>query len=434
MAKRHIVGILTAAGLLAAPAPAFAAGWVYSESNNPQRGKNSVLAFKYGNDGRLNPISVREFPTRGTGAPLIPNMSVGTLGGDQQVTLSPDGRWLFAVNQGSDTIAVFRVNQRTGALRHAPGSPFDSGGEAPLSVGFNGRHLVVANHATIAPFAPGPNADLGNPNFTSFSVSRRGRLREVSSVPAGPGPTQAHIPTSGRNVLSTSFYAFLGGNDTIQSLTLSRRGRLAEAPGSPTGFPASMTDGAMPPPFLPPGAERLPFGITSHPTQPYAYILGPANLRVAIYRFNRAGQLTFTGQADNPGAIAACWIVLTPNGRLAFTANTFTQDISVFRVSRSGAGLTFLRRVPLPSTGTVLNIAVDPSGRFLYAVAGHADPDAPRPQELNPDGTIGAPNPADGNFLEAYRIRSGGRLRSIGTTPMPVALSTLPYGVAVLER
>lgn len=436
MAKRQMIGILVAAVVLAAPAPALGAGWVYVESNNPQKGQNSVLALDYGNNGKLNPVDIREFRTRGTGAAYIRDMSVGTLAGDQQVTLSPNHRWLFAVNQGSDTIAVFKVNRRTGALRHVKGSPFDSGGKAPIAAGFNGRHLVVANHGVVAPFAPGPGADFGNPNFTSFSVSGKGRLREISSVPAGPGPTQAAFSPSGRNVFSTSFYAFAPpDNKTIQSLTLSRTGRLAEAPGSPTGFPASMTDGVSLPPFLPPGIERLAFGIATHPTQPYAYILGPANFKVGIYRYNRAGELTFTGQEDNPGGVAACWIVLTSDGRYAFAANTFTQDISVFRVSNNGSDLTFLRKVPAPSTGTVFNLAIDPSDRYLYVQAGHADPDGPRPQEVNPDGTVSAtPVSADGNFVEAFRIRPGGNLRSIGTTALPVPFSSIPMGIQVLER
>ena len=376
MAKhvRRTIGILVGAAVLAAPAPALGAGWVYVESNSPQRGENSVLALKYGSNGKLNPINMREFRTRGTGAAYIRDMSVGTLAGDQQVTLSADRKWLFTVNQGSDTIAVFRVDRGTGGLTHVKGSPFDSGGKAPISVGFNGRHLVVANHGVVAPFVPGPAADFGNPNFTSFSVSGTGRLKKIS------------------------------------------------------------TDGVTLPPFLPPGIEKLPFGIATHPTQPYAYILGPANLRVAIYRFNAAGELTFTGQEDNPGGVAACWIVLTSDGRYAFAANTFTQDISVFRVSQNGSDLTFLRKVPLPSTGTTFNLAIDPTDRYLYAHGGHADPDGPRPQEVNPDGSVGAAAPADGNFLEAFRIGTGGTLRSIGTTALPVRFSTIPMGIQVLGQ
>jgi hypothetical protein len=126
--------------------------------------------------------------------------------------------------------------------------------------------------------------------------------------------------------------------------------------------------------------------------------------------------------------------VLTSDGRYAFAANTFTQDISVFRVSQNGSDLTFLRKVPLPSTGTTFNLAIDPTDRYLYAHGGHADPDGPRPQEVNPDGSVGAAAPADGNFLEAFRIGTGGTLRSIGTTALPVRFSTIPMGIQVLGQ
>ena len=258
-----ILGGIACTALLAAPGSAFARGWVYTESNDPTPGKNAVLALEYGPNGSTNPAHIREFRTKGTGAALIQPLSVGTLGGDQQVTLSADKKWLFAVNQGSNTIAVFRVNKATGKLTHVPGSPFPSGGKAPISIGYNGRFLVVANHGTIAPFMPGPTADYGDPNFTSFRVSSQGRLTRIDSTPAGRGPTQALFSPSGRNVFSTSFYEFLfPENKTIQSLTLSASGSLGEAPGSPLGLPADVTAGLPPtPPFLPPGIEKLPFGI-----------------------------------------------------------------------------------------------------------------------------------------------------------------------------
>ncbi len=437
MAHSRLI-ILTAicAAALVAPASALASGWVYTESNNPQSGKNAVLALDYGASGATNPARIREFRTRGTGAPLIlPDKSVGTLGADQQITMSADRRWLFAVNQGSGTVAVFRVNKATGNLTHVPGSPFDSGGRNPISVGFNGRFLVVTNHAVIAPFVPGPGANFGMPNHTSFRVSRTGKLTRISTISSGPGPTQSHIPASGRNVFSTNFYAFNPppGIGTIESIRLSQTGKLTMAPGSPTQFPASMTAGLPPlPPFLPPGLDRLAFGIISHPTRPYIYVLGPANQRVAIYRYAANGALTFVGQVDHPG-FAACWLAITSDGRYLYSANSVTQDISLFRVSPSGSALRYVEVVKLPSTGTVSNLAIDEDDKYLYALGAHDDPDGPRPQAVAPDGTIGSA-PADGNFLEAYRIGGDGKLRPISTTALPIRLSQWPYGLASVER
>jgi DNA-binding beta-propeller fold protein YncE len=450
---------------LAAPASALGAGWVYTLNNDERRGQNAVLALEYDDSGRTSPINVRGFPTRGTGAGYIRNRSVGALAGDQQVILSPDRRFLFAVNQGSNTVAVFSVDQATGSLAHVAGSPFPSGGNAPISVGFNGRHAVVVNHGTRPPFAPAmmmppaetaldraidslvtdsapppprpeaPMPDFGDPNYTSFEVSSEGGLRRIGSVPAVPGPTQAGIAPNGRNVFSTSFYTFLiPGDQEIQSLTLSPSGRLAEA-GPPTGFPDDMTENlAMePPPFLPPGIEHLAFGVAFHPTEQIVYILGAANQRVAIYRYDDAGALRYLGKVDHRG-YAACWLVLTSDGRYMYSANTVTQDITVFRVSPNGERLSVVEVEKMPSTATVFNLAVDPDDNFLYAVGGHEDPDGPRPQEKQqPDGSF-APAPADGNFVEAFRIGSGGRLSPISTTALPLRSSQIPYGLAVLEQ
>ncbi len=428
---RRLARSLVCAGVLAAPTPAFAAGWVYTESNNPSPGRNSVLALDYGPAGALNPLHIREFPTRGTGAPLILGKSVGTLAGDQEVTLSPDKRWLFAVNQGSNSIAVFRVSKGNGTLTPVPGSPFSSGGTAPISIGYGRGRIVVANHGQTAPFDPAGPTPPGAANLASFSVSRAGRLRLISTVAEGPaGLIAAAVSPSGGNVFSSGFYSL-----KINSLTLSSRGRLAEAPGSPTQFPASMNAGAAAklPPFIPPVLVPLPFGIAVHPSKPYVYVVGALNTRVAIYHYDRTGALSFAGQVDNTGSFAACWAIVSKDGRHLYTANSVTQDISLFDISPSGGGLTFVERVKLPSQGTVRELALDTTNRFLYASGGHDDPDGPRPQGIKPDGTI-VDAPADGNFIDAFSVSPSGRLTATSSTALPVRLSQLPYGLATLRR
>jgi 6-phosphogluconolactonase (cycloisomerase 2 family) len=425
---RRVAGALVCAGALALPAQALATGWVYTESNNPIPGHNSVLALQYGPGGVLSPINVREYPTRGTGAALILGKSAGVISGDHEVQLSSDKRWLFAVNQGSNTIAVFRVNQATGALVQVPGSPFSSGGVAPISVGYSRGRLVVANHGQLAPFDPAGMIPPGPASFTSFTVSRAGRLRLVSTIPAPhEGLTDASVSPFGGQVFSTGFYS-----QKIHALTFSKSGSLAEAPGSPTQFPPSMNANVHLPPFIPAALIPIPFGIAVHPSKPYVYISGPLNFRIAIYRYDAAGSLTFVGQVENPGAVAACWAVVSKDGRYLYVANSATQDISLFDVSPNGAGLTFVERVKLPSTGTVRELAFGASGRVLYASAGHDDPDGPRPQGVMPDGTI-VDAPADGNFIDAFAIGAGGRLRTISSTALPVRFSQLPYGLATLH-
>ncbi len=420
--------MVVCAGVLSVPAPALATGWVYTESNNPTPGQNSVLALQSGPSGALSPVNVREYRTNGTGAPLIIGKSIGTLSADQEVQLSSDKRFLFAVNEGSNSIAVFRVNHATGALTKVGGSPFSSGGVAPISVGYSRGRLVVANHGQIAPFDPAGPTPPGPASLVSFSVSTAGRLRAISTIQAPhEGLIDATLSPSGGQLVTTGFYS-----QKIHGLGLSTRGVLTEAPGSPTVFPASMNANVMVPPFIPRVLIPTPFGVAFHPSKPYVYVIGPLNFRIAIYHYDAKGSLTFVGQVDNPGSVAACWGVVTRDGRYLYVANSATQDISLFRVSPNGAGLTFVERVKTPSTGTVREMAFNASNRVLYVSAAHDDPDGPRPQGIMANGTI-VDAPADGNFVDAFAIGAGGHLRAISSTPLPVRLGLLPYGLATLR-
>ena len=424
---RSLVRALVCAGVLSAPAPALAAGWVYTESNNPTPGQNSVLALQAGPGGTLSPVNVREYRTNGTGAPLILGKSAGTLSGDQEVQLSSDRRFLFAVNEGSNSIAVFRVNRANGALTKVAGSPFASGGVAPISVGYSRGRLVVANHGQIAPFDPAGPTPPGPASLVSFAVSKTGRLHAISTIPAPhEGLIDATVSPAGGQVVSTGFYS-----QKIHGLGLSKQGALTEAPGSPTVFPPSMNANVMLPPFIPRALIPIPFGVAFNPSKPYVYVIGPLNFRVAIYRYDANGSLTFAGQVDNPGSVAACWGVVTRDGRYLYVSNSATQDISLFLVSSNGAALTFVERVKTPSTGTVREMALNASNRVLYVSAAHDDSDGPRPQGVMPNGTI-VDAPADGNFVDAFAIGAGGRLRAISSTPLPVRLSELPFGLATL--
>src|SRR4051812_48243241 len=126
----------------AGPAEAYD-GTVYVESNAAARGANSVLAFRY-RDGSFRPLSVREYPTGGSGSADLTNG--GALDVEGQIATNPDGTLLFAVNSGSDTVAAFHVAD-DGTLTPVNGSPFPSQGKAPASVAVHADTLLVANKA-----------------------------------------------------------------------------------------------------------------------------------------------------------------------------------------------------------------------------------------------------------------------------------------------
>ncbi len=397
--------------------PADTAGWVYTISNRGGENANSVVAVDYAKNGGVAPARIREFSTEGSGAGLIPGESLGALAGDGQITISPDKKFLFAVNQGSDTIAVFKIDRATGSLEHVEGSPFPSGGRAPTSTDFNGKTLVVVNHGIV----PGEKVP-GDPqktNYASFSVSATGALKPVNVVPApGSGPTAALFDPAGKVVFGTGFYS-----STLDSLTVAGDGKLGQAPGSPQQFPASVTKGAQGPPGSDPNTLKLAYGVGVHPSKPFAYFIAAVANKVATYRYDPVtGRLTFASQVDNPDTIAACWIDITEDGRFLYTGNS-SLSVTAYGISEDGAKLKRIELQRGITKSTIANVELDASDKFLFTVATSDSPDNPLGERASP-----------ANYIEAYTVADDGSLEPNGSVTLPVPRDTLPYGIAVLQR
>ena len=106
-------------------------GHVYVNGNSA--GSNTVAAFDRHADGSLTPIPGSPFPIGGAG------LGAG-LGSQGAIQVSPSGRFLLAVDAGSNQISVLRLNHR-GILEQV-GQPVASGGVQPVSIALNRTGLV----------------------------------------------------------------------------------------------------------------------------------------------------------------------------------------------------------------------------------------------------------------------------------------------------
>src|SRR2546427_6954958 len=123
-------------------------GAVYTLTN--QVGGNAVAVFARGADGRLTAAGTVSTGGTGTGA---------SLGSQSAVAQSDDGRWLFAVNAGSNDVSVFSVSPAGLALA----SRTASGGTLPISLTVHGDVLYVLNgggSGNISGFTLGASGDL----------------------------------------------------------------------------------------------------------------------------------------------------------------------------------------------------------------------------------------------------------------------------------
>jgi 6-phosphogluconolactonase len=378
-----VLGVAVAAGTAAAvavPAAASAAshaspvvGHVYVNDNTV--GKNTIGAFDRHADGTLTPEAGSPFAAggAGTGAGLA---SQGAL------QISPDGRFLVAVDAGSNQISVLRINHG-GSLRLVRGGVVSSKGVLPVSVAIHDDLVYVANSGN------------GGSNYTGFRLTPGGRLEPVAgstvALPNGSAPGDVLFNGTGSKLAGTRV-----GTSKIDSFTVGRGGRLTAAPGSP--FPAQGLG---------------PFGSEFRPTNPSqlfvsnAHNVGAGTGTISAFHDSRNGILTPIGSspfADHQ--TAPCWVEITHDGRFLFTVNTGSGTISRYVIAPSGT-LTLLGSTPVKATGSVgaVDARLSPDGRFLY---------------VN-ESKIGA--------VGAFAV-NGGRLTELASSPFSLPAGATPAGIA----
>jgi len=166
---------------------------VYTETNNPADGQNAVLAFR--RDGRTGDLTqIGKYATGGTGPLNVPK-AVGIDDGDQQVQATADGKFLFAVNQGSDSVTAFRIG---GQGRLTRVGVYASGGDQPDTVGIAGNFLDIGNAGDAAAGHPGTTA----PSVRAFTINRDGSLTAMANstvtFPVGTRVTQTLVSHDAR--------------------------------------------------------------------------------------------------------------------------------------------------------------------------------------------------------------------------------------------
>src|SRR5438132_2818732 len=105
-------------------------GAVYALTN--QTSGNAVAVFARAADGTLTAAGTVATGGTGTGSGL---------GSQGALALSDNGRWLFAVNAGSNDVSIFRVSPAGLALTDR----IPSGGVQPISLSVRGKLLYVLN-------------------------------------------------------------------------------------------------------------------------------------------------------------------------------------------------------------------------------------------------------------------------------------------------
>ena len=336
-----------AAASLDAPHASRVVGHVYVNDNTAP--VNGVAGFDRHADGSLTAIPGSPFAVGGSGRGHA-DASQGSL------QLSADGRYLLAVDAGSNQISVLRI-EHDGSLRAVAGSPVASNGVNPVSIGVHRDLVYVAN--------AGPGSSAGDTNYTGFRLDRGGQLRAIRNstylLPNGSQPGQVLFNRDGTKLAGTRV-----ATSEIDSFTVGHGGRLTPAPGSPYDAQA----------FSPPqgygqlGAEFSP----THPNQLFVSDAhtagGGAAFPGLVSSFSDAtdGTLTPVGAPVANDGGAACWIEISHDGRFLFDVNTASASVSSYSIGTGGT-LTFLQSTGAGQLGGGAEDArLSPDGSTLWVV------------------------------------------------------------------
>jgi 6-phosphogluconolactonase len=309
-------------GIAAVPGSALgneAPGAVFVLTNDPSA--NAVVAFNRHADGSLVPAG--SYPTGGLG-------SGAGLGSQGAVVVSDDHRFVFAVNAGSSTISSFRIGPDGLTLvSHVP-----SGGVTPTSVTYRHGLLYVLNAGV-------PNRIVG------FTVSPQGRLSPLpgSARPlsaAQTAPAQISFSADADTLIVTE-----RATNVIDTFTVDEHG-LAEGP------------------FIHPSAGPTPFGFALDQQNTLLVSEAGAGGGASTYRVS-GDELTPASSMLMTGQRAACWAVITTDGRFGYISNAGTGNISGFALAADGtASLLNADGVTAVTGGNPTDMALSQSGRLLY--------------------------------------------------------------------
>jgi DNA-binding beta-propeller fold protein YncE len=325
-----------------------AADIIYLESNSTAG--NSIFAYRF--NFTSSPTLIQTAPAGGIGV-FDPTFALGPFDSDQNLIENAVGTMLFAVNSGSNTIAVFNI-QQDGSLVLVSRPPFPSGGSDPVSVGLKGDTLLVVNKDQ-DPAQAGTATGAILPNYTTFKVLPGGQLLPVPnstvSVEYGSSPSQALIG----NLFSVAFGAdFLGG--LLQSFSINPLGQLQQ--NLPQALPNLVFTGLT--------GGHQPLGMRTHPTLPILYVDITPVSKVAVYTYDINGQLNFVGAVADAGA-APCWAVVSHDGSHLYVTNTGDNSIEVYSLADPWNPSEIQHFVmDATSGGAVFSTVIDQSDNWLY--------------------------------------------------------------------
>ena len=278
-------------------------------------------------------------------------LSSATAANPSFVTLSPDGKRLYAVseyNDGRQGAYSFDVSEDKVQLSHpvflptAPKEYLPRAGADPCHIVTDGKYVITANYT--------------GGDISVFSLDGEGKLKAETQHIAFVGKTPkrvAHIhciiPTPDKKyILATDL-----GNDRVYRFRYNKKARKNAEVLTAQRVAYEMSDGQ--------GPRHLTFSKDGR----FAYLIGELGGECVVLGYHK-GKLKEVQRliADEGGGRGSADIHISPDGRFLYTSHRLKKDgIAIFAINPKKGTLT---KIGYQLTGIhPRNFAITPNGKFL---------------------------------------------------------------------
>ena len=376
--------VLAAPGAGASTTGQRVVGAVYTQTNSPSG--NSVVVFNRFANGKLK--KRQSVPTGGKGSTQSVGCGPGCpiLDSQTAVVVSKNGKFVAAINAGSDTVTSFR--KTPSGLKRV--SQVSSGGKMPESLALHGNLLYVLNVATDNGTTTG--------NIYGMRISSSGKLS-----PLGSSRPLANLAPPDRSADPRAM-DFKPNGRVIVVTELAAGFQETGPPGRIDTFVIG-SNGKAGPAVAHPSSDALPFGfafdnrshlVVSQVRSPAGNVDGS----VSTYKVTDSGGVTPIDTKPSSG-ILPCWVAVSSDGRYAYLVNTgagHPAPVTRFRVGSTGA-LTPLSPPAASRSGEFArtDAALSRGSTFLYVLAPKV-------------------GPGNASHIDEYRRTANGGLKFIGST------------------
>ena len=279
------------------------------------------------------------------------------------VAISPDHRFLFAVNeteqlngQATGAVSAFKLDAATGKLEFLDQQLSGGAGPCHITVDATGKYVLVANYGSgsVEVLPVQTNGFIGPPT----AVMQHHGSSVNPQRQAGPHAHCVAVDAATHRVFACDL-----GLDKVMIY------RLNETSGTLT---ANETPWAE----VKPGSG--PRHITFSPDERHAYVINEMGGTLTAFDYDREPgtlkeiQTISTLLDDFHGKNTSAEVALLPSGKFIYGSNRGDDSVAVFAVDESSGRLSFVERQSSHGK-TPRGFAIDPTGQYLIAANQNSD-------------------------------------------------------------